>query len=797
MDSSYAGEKLRIAVVTPWFGESLKGGAEQLAWQLATRLSLRGHSVTVLTTCCRSFQDDWGTNHLDAGSETVGTLTVKRFLVNPRNATRFDQFNGELLSLDRQHISRAVKSLPKVRSDIWVDENINSTGLTTHIKQSFVDHDAFLFLPYLYGVVINGIAAAATKAVVQPCLHDEAYAYLPAIKRSFTSASAILCNSEGELSLLSKLFSGQFGTKATVVGTGVEVVRSSAIETQQPADAFPEPLVDGDFFLCLGRRDPGKGVDFLCQAFVRARAAGLDGKFKLVLAGPGGKSYEAIEDNIFDLGLVNEATKIKLIERCRALCQPSINESFSRVLYEAWLCGRPAIVHGECDATEHAVRRCEGGWIARTSGEWTDQLIKISNLQQSELDAVALKGNIFAHEIADWDSCMQRYEAVISSIKRLHTLPRSDARAVHQVLPNLNPGDAISNQARLWQRWLRELGFTSNIFVIHLHPDVSSDAVQILPEQLSGYVTSNDAIIYHHSIGSPWSDVVAKANVKNRLLVYHNITPPEFFAGYSAVHEYLCRTGREELWALARQFPNSVGDSTYNVEELKQFGFASPRVMPLAVPPPIGMKASGRSDQRGLDAGRTEIIFVGRIAPNKRQVRIVEIFAQYLVLDPTARLTLVGSGAVGEPYYDKLISVIAALGIADSITVVGHVSDEELNEIYTTATLFICLSEHEGFCVPLVEAMWRDVPILALSRAAIVETMGESSYVLADDHNAVDVAVEIYRMTHLTATRSTQIDAQRMSRERFHPNVVKPQFESMIEMLTHNVNAVSDVATQC
>ena len=75
--------------------------------------------------------------------------------------------------------------------------------------------------------------------------------------------------------------------------------------------------------------------------------------------------------------------------------------------------------------------------------------------------------------------------------------------------------------------------------------------------------------------------------------------------------------------------------------------------------------------------------------------------------------------------------------------------------------------------------------------------MGESSYVLADDHNAVDVAVEIYRMTHLTATRSTQIDAQRMSRERFHPNVVKPQFESMIEMLTHNVNAVSDVATQC
>ncbi|HYG11346.1 MAG TPA: glycosyltransferase, partial [Pyrinomonadaceae bacterium] len=384
-----------LAIVIPWFGAELKGGAEQQAFQIATRLAARGVSVEVLTTCCRSFQDDWATNHLAPGLTQQHGIAVRRFPVGARDRQAFDRVNAKLLALTPGDLRPGVSPVSDADAEIFACENINSPALIEHLRAHGDAYRAFLFIPYMFATSTRGLPLVAARAFLQPCLHDEPAAYLPAVEELFHRARLVLFNSEGERELAARLYGASVFARGLVVGEGVERTDAS---TKQLAAALPAALRDGaPFVLYLGRRDETKNTGLLVAAFRRFKEHAPASPLRLVLAGAGAHSYDERKRGIFDLGLVGEDTKAALLVACRALFQPSRNESFSRAMMEAWSYGaRPVAAHRECLATAIAVERAGGGWLAVTVEEWAQLFARVAEAPEAELAALGARGRLYA-----------------------------------------------------------------------------------------------------------------------------------------------------------------------------------------------------------------------------------------------------------------------------------------------------------------------------------------------------------------------------------------------------------------
>jgi glycosyltransferase involved in cell wall biosynthesis len=178
--------------------------------------------------------------------------------------------------------------------------------------------------------------------------------------------------------------------------------------------------------------------------------------------------------------------------------------------------------------------------------------------------------------------------------------------------------------------------------------------------------------------------------------------------------------------------------------------------------------------------GKKNLIFVGRIAPNKKQENVIRAFYQYHRMEPESRLILVGSWTGMENYHQRLVKYAAALGIADDVIFTGHIKFSEILAWYTIADAFVCMSEHEGFCVPLVEAMFFDVPIIAYDTSAISDTLGGSG-VLLDDNDPVFVSRVIDRVLKDSALKEQIISGQRRRLEDFSYERIKAVFEKQIK----------------
>jgi glycosyltransferase involved in cell wall biosynthesis len=776
-----------LAIVIPWFGAELKGGAEQQAFQIATRLAARGHEVEVLTTCCRSFLDDWATNHLPPGLMREHGINVRRFPVGARDAEAFDRVNAKLLALTPESLRAGVSPLSEADAEIFTGENINSPALVAHLGAHADDYRAFIFIPYMFAPATRGLPLVAARAFLQPCLHDEPAAYLPAVEELFHRARLVLFNSDGERELAARLYGASVFPRGLVVGEGVEAidVAPERINHALPAELRGDGGGDAKFVLYLGRRDEVKNTGLLVRAFRRFRERAPAATLKLVLAGAGAHSYDERERGIFDLGLVGEETKTALLSACRALFQPSRNESFSRALMEAWrFGGRPVAAHRECLATANAVARAGGGWLAATEAEWAQLFAHVADASDEELDAAGARGRAYAAEHADWDKVIARYEELLRPLAAESNVPASNAgqtsarapAAIHQLLPDIVYGDAISNQAISIRDHLRGRGYASEIFVKRREARMEGEAQLFDP----ALVTPADALLYHHSIGSELT-AFAVAHAGAKCLVYHNITPAEYYAPYRPGFAWMLRTGRAHLPRLAPHFPVSVGDSAFNAAELAACGFESPGVLPIICDP---AKWNLRADAALMDRlqdGRINVLFVGRIAPNKKQDELVEAFAHYRQLDADSRLVIAGAGHASDPYYTRLRRLIEARGLGEHVRITGQITDAELLAYYRTAHLYWSVSEHEGFGVPLVEAMWFDVPVLAYRSAAVPETLGEAGVTFdrKDDLRAVAALAKLVTRDD-DALRRRTVEAGRARREAFTPARVRVILDDLI-----------------
>ena len=330
------------------------------------------------------------------------------------------------------------------------------------------------------------------------------------------------------------------------------------------------------------------------------------------------------------------------------------------------------------------------------------------------------------------------------------------AIAIHQVLATLGYGDAIGNEVLGIQRVLRGAGYDSDIFVQSADPRVEDLTLDY--RDLSDASHPDNILIHHFSIGSRASRV-AYALPDRMALVYHNITPPEYFVGVNKELVQLCYRGRRELALYESRCDLALGDSEYNRQELEAIGFPVTGVLPVV---PGFDHLSGAADYTHAGAFNDDwvnVLFVGRVIPNKRFEDVIRSFYAYKRwFNPRSRLLLVGAHSGFERYLTMLHQFIARIGVTD-VHLTGHVSNEELTAYYQLADVFLCASEHEGFCVPLIESFHMGVPVIAYAASAVPATM-DGAGVLYTDKSPMHVAALVNAIVDDPALEADIVDGQ-------------------------------------
>jgi L-malate glycosyltransferase len=293
---------------------------------------------------------------------------------------------------------------------------------------------------------------------------------------------------------------------------------------------------------------------------------------------------------------------------------------------------------------------------------------------------------------------------------------------INQWVPTAHRGDAIGDSARAVRDQLRARGHQADIFALAIDDDMRDEARAFSEPAAS----AGDVTILHFAVPSPMTEAFARLP-RGRVLQYHNITPAHFYAAYDPGIVRLTVLGRRELASLAGRTDLALGDSEYNRRELEALGFRDTGVFPIAVD--VGRIVNAPPTpalEKWLNDGLTNFLFVGRMVPNKKVedvIRLAEHYKRYV--DAHYRFIFAGRYDGVPRYTNMLRALIAELGwLPDRFLFTGAVPDQELAAYYRYSSVYISMSEHEGFCVPLVEAMAADLPVLAYSCTAVPDTLG-------------------------------------------------------------------------
>lgn len=296
---------------------------------------------------------------------------------------------------------------------------------------------------------------------------------------------------------------------------------------------------------------------------------------------------------------------------------------------------------------------------------------------------------------------------------------------VNQWVPAAHAGDAIGDSARKMRGMLRRMGHGSEIYALTVDDELQGDV-----RAFGGSETAEaDLTIFHFALPSPMTDAFARLP-HGRVLLYHNVTPAFYFAPYDAGLFSLTSKARSELGTLVGRVEAALGVSEFNRTELVAAGFADTGVLPLAVDLDRLADAPPRPalEQVLTSGDLVNFLFVGRIAPNKRIediIRLAEHYKRYV--DAYYRFIFVGKHDAVPAYYATIRALMAQYRLLnDRFIFTGPVPDAELAAYYRHAAVYVSMSEHEGFCAPLLEAMAADVPVLAYAAAAVPETLGGS-----------------------------------------------------------------------
>lgn len=349
---------------------------------------------------------------------------------------------------------------------------------------------------------------------------------------------------------------------------------------------------------------------------------------------------------------------------------------------------------------------------------------------------------------------------------------------VVQLLTTLSFGDAVSNDTIALKGAIEGMGFKTAIYAENIDSRLPKNTAEPA-ERLRG-LESGDIIIYHKSTGTDLSFKLDSYKCR-KIMVYHNITPPEFFRPYNSASAALTEYGLEGVKYLKDKIDYCLAVSSFNKSNLIDMGYVCPiDVRPILIPfDDYKKEPDGEIMRRYTGGGWTNIVFVGRIAPNKRHENLIKAFYYYKKINPKSRLILVGSYSGMENYYERLLKYTKALEL-DDVIFTGHIKFNQILAWYRAADVFLCMSEHEGFCVPLAEAMFFGVPIIAYDTSAISDTLGGSG-ILLKDNDPLFAAKVIERLVNDKELRSSVIEGQNRRLEDFQYEKIRDMFEGYLK----------------
>ena len=353
-----------------------------------------------------------------------------------------------------------------------------------------------------------------------------------------------------------------------------------------------------------------------------------------------------------------------------------------------------------------------------------------------------------------------------------------------QILPTLAFGDAIGNDTVELKNALKNAGYETEIYAEGIDVKIPKG----IAKKIEYYENKeDDIIIYHLSTGTDLNYKVGQYNGK-LIIMYHNITPPQFFNGYDAFSKKICEDGLIAAVELGKKAKYCIADSEYNKQDLLNMGYQCPiDVLPILIAFDDFEKEPDKKIVQKYDDEWTNIVFTGRVVPNKCPQDIIAAYAYYKkYINPKSRLFLVGKSDFSSRYLKELETYIELLQI-DDVHITGQVRFNEILAYYKIADEFVCASEHEGFCVPLVEAMMFDVPIIAYDCAAIGSTLGGSGVLLPEKSPEI-VAEAINIVETDEQLKNKIIDGQRKRLKDFEHEKIKKQFLQIIEKIISEDN---------
>lgn len=292
---------------------------------------------------------------------------------------------------------------------------------------------------------------------------------------------------------------------------------------------------------------------------------------------------------------------------------------------------------------------------------------------------------------------------------------------VSQFVADLAEGDAISMDCLEIDRILKGWGCRSHIYADRVHPLAAGKARRLEEHRLD----PEEVVILHYSLWSRSAEYLLSRRPPRLVMVYHNVTPSEYFRGLNPQAEHMTSQGRRALAWFAPVTALALGDSEFNRQELEALGFPRTGVLPIAVDLDRLDETPSPRLMGELNDGYVNLLSVGRIVPNKRLEDVIKVFYYYKRrINPRSRLFLVGLADMAMPYLRWLEALVEYLGLDPHVCFPGRVPHSELLAYYRAARAYLCLSEHEGFCAPLVESMYLGTPVLAYAATAVPETLG-------------------------------------------------------------------------
>jgi len=390
---------VKLAFVVPRFAAGVLGGAEYHVGQLAGRLRRRGHDITVLTTCAVDHYT-WE-NALPPGPDTVDGIPVRRYPVT--------------VARDRSLMARLQTAIdggltiPPAHQEEWVRNTGHSEPLLDAIAAAADRVDALVFAPYLFASTVLGGRVRPDRSLIQPLLHDEAYARFTCVQETLRSAAGLLWISSGERHVAGRLIPGL--PPGRLVGAGIEL----PAEPVDPKGARRRHGLEGTVVSYAGRREEAKNFPLVAEAVT---AANLGWRQRVTLAAMGAGPAvlpPAARPFVRDLGLVDDDDKLGVFAASTAVVNLSLAESFSYVLMEAWSVGTPVIAHAGCEVTSRHCREAGGGLWVRNVEEAVEAILRLA-ADHALRDRLGAAGRRHVIQHVSWDATLDRFETAVAEL---------------------------------------------------------------------------------------------------------------------------------------------------------------------------------------------------------------------------------------------------------------------------------------------------------------------------------------------------------------------------------------------